>query len=524
MVPLLLVVALGCAPDAPADASPEAASPEAAAAAGAPVAPDAVDRPNFVVIDIDSMRADHLPLVRDGVVVTPRLAQLVGESVRFTNAYSQSGWTLPAILSMLSGRSPHGVSDGPEGRVYFELPGRSLPEILALYGYTTVGAWGTTLPNNDPAILGTFAHKLVATPEMTDPLTDPVVDWLTEAPAQPFFLMVHALDLNSVPESIPDTALHRWSDAEPHAAIPQLQDLYNALVPTLGSDRAMAHALSHYDGALAAYDAGVGRILDTLDARGLTERTVVILTSEHGQEFGEHGGIGHHGSGYEAVLHVPLLIRDPTVPGGRDEAGGVQTIDFAPTVLARAGIEVDRLMEGTSWLGLARGEVADWPARDVYSYSSREVLSLRTERFKLVYGHACPKKGGPPSGCASLHDLAADPGEQRDVRDANPEVFAALNARLEAWGAARVEDGTASTADPRLTEALKRGGYWGMVYRESDLDGTADKKNKVVAEAGVPADPEPWKKKPPTDFVAPVPLETPEQRRARRWAEENAGK
>ncbi|MDP2311682.1 MAG: sulfatase [Pseudomonadota bacterium] len=519
MLPLsLLLVPLACT--GPADAPVGVADP----------APG--PRPNFVVIDIDSMRADRMPLSRDGAVVTPTLARLAREGVVFMQAYSQSGWTLPALLSLLSGRYPQGVSAGPTGRVTLELPERSLPEILALYGYDTVGMWGSTLPSNDPSILGAFSRKLEASLDTPDPLNDPIVAYLDGKPAEPFLLYLHAIDLNSVPAYVPDAALHRWTDPHPHKATSQLQDLFWELHATLGPDLATTHTTSHYDGVLSWYDAGLGRVLDTLDRTGLASNTVVIFTSEHGQELGERGTIGHHGSQYDTVLHVPLVVRDPALPGGRVVTSTVESIDLAPTVLARAGIPVDRQMDGRSWLPLLGSAPAAWPPREVYSYSAREALSVRTDRWKLaIHAKTCPPTtDGAPRTCGELYDLVADPAETANVGDANPAVRADLTAKLEAWGQARIRDGTAPEEDPRLVAALKSGGYWGMVVRAEDLPriqpGDAPPLDGNLIPAGaprpgeklVPPSPDAWRKAAPPPSSAAI--ETPEERRARRRAQE----
>ncbi len=479
-------------------------------------------RPNFVIVDVDSMRADRLPLTRDGAVVTPSLARLAREGVTFTEAYSQSGWTLPALLSLLSGRYPQGVSAGADGRVTLELPERSLPEILMLYGYTTVGMWGSTLPSNDQSILGAFSRKLEPSLDTADPLNDPVVAFLEEKPTEPFFLYVHAVDLNSVPAFVPDAALHRWTEPHAHGAIGQLQDLYKELHGAHGAEAAMTHTTSHYDGFLAWYDAGLGRVLDTLEKTGLASDTVVIFTSEHGQELGERGTVGHHGTQYDTLLHVPLVMRDPAAPGSRVVSGTVESIDLAPTVLARAGIPIDRLMDGRSWIPLLDGEAP--AARDVYSFSAREVLSIRTDRWKLlIHGKTCPPTtDGSPRLCGELFDHVADPGETTDRGAEHPDVRADLTTKLEAWGRARIRDGTAPTEDPRLVAALKDGGYWGMVVRTEDLPPLPGQAVEVVPQAGDPAfkppEGEAWRKAPPT--AAPRPAETAAERRARRRGEE----
>ena len=254
-----------------------------------------------------------------------------------------------------------------QGRVTMVLPGRSLPEILALYGYHTVGSWGETLPSHDRGVLAAFGEKLEPLPGDTG---SPAVDWLAGRPEEPFFLYVHEIDLAHTPTQVPDAALHVGVDDPAHAPTAQLSELYPALLATLPKERALAHVTAHYDGALAWYDPEIVRLLGVLDERGLARRTVVVLTSEHGEELLEHGEVAHHGVHYDENLRVPLVVRDPVAGHRPDVTATVEGIDFAPSILERAGVAMDREMEGRSWLPLLGGAAA--PPRTTFAWSSHE--------------------------------------------------------------------------------------------------------------------------------------------------------
>ena len=160
-------------------------------------APESSARPNFLMIDIDTLAFDHVGAIREGQPVTPVIDALGARGVRFTRAMSQSGWTLPALSSVLTGALPV-PSEVEDGAVPWRPRGaRDLPEILQLYGYNTAVFWGRTLPGPlSNAMSQSFGFVSMPRGPLMTPPTVEEVDWLAQGPAEPVFLYVQQIDLH----------------------------------------------------------------------------------------------------------------------------------------------------------------------------------------------------------------------------------------------------------------------------------------------------------------------------------------
>ena len=398
------------------------------------------------------------------------------EGARFTQAFSSSGWTLPALVSTLGGRWPAAV-EVERGEVPVA-PERDLPKILGIYGYHTAGAWGDTLAGAVGDVISrSFAERLPAGPH-----GDAVVHWLADAP-EPFFLYVHEVDLHS-PGPVLGANRKDW------------RQLYQEGERAGGEAGGRAAVLARYDEQLQAYDAVFGRILDALDDAGLDERTVVVVTSDHGQDFFTHAFVDH-GVLYDTTLHVPLLIRDPQGPRGVTIDRMVQTLDLAPTLLTRVGIPVDAEMKGQPLQPLLDG-TGTYEDRPVYSLSERCHVSLRTADTKVVLRDGRPRRdrtwveaGGqnaarttlaefaaahpvgdlPDCGASGpaasdlvveLYDLKADPEERTSLIAESPERAVPLVKELLArMGQGGDRAGAALTDEQKRT--IQAQGYWGMM-------------------------------------------------------------
>ncbi len=421
-----------------------------------PSARTTLDRPNFVLIDIDSMRADLLHAQHEGSPLAPALSTLAAQSATFDNMFSQGSWTLPALSSLLTGRYPMAFRTSNPRMTRLDSLDQTLPSILAAHGYHGAVAWGDTVSAHIPALSEGFEHLLDSGPR-GDEL--PVSEYLRALPEEPFFLLVHDMDLHRPsPPPKPDI-VQRHALGRPTPACVSLNQVHKRTRDTKGEDLARAHTVACYRAALDSYDRVVRSILDDLERTGLRERTVVVVTSNHGNELFEHGELGHAELQYDTVLHVPLLISDPALEAPLVLDPVVQTIDVAPTILARAGIEPPHGSDGASLLpllGLAEGV---YEPRDVFSYATTSTGALRTQRYKLTI------EPGPAGPLARLYDLEADPAEQRDVTEEQPTIAAELEARLQVFLEARGDQGGPAhpPPHPKLERELKERGYWEMV-------------------------------------------------------------
>ena len=421
--------------------------------------------PNFVIIDIDSLRADLLEATRDGAPIAPAIHSLAQRGVRFDDAFSQSSWTFPALASLLTGRYPPSFATmNPKGQQLAEL-GTTLPDVLALYGYHTAVAWGDTAPVTYPAFSQGFQQR-IGGPGSGPPSasTRHVVDFLAQPPHEPFLMLLHDMDLHRPVPPPPAEIVRRHLEDDPPPRCTSLNETYKRNRETLDEASARRQVAGCYHAALEAYDTEVAALLDQLERSGLADHTVVILTSNHGEGLFEHGALGHAELQYDTVLRVPLVILDPAQPRPVLRSERVQLVDLVPTILARAGVPPPHDLVGASLLpslGLAEGEYVE---RDIYGFANPDHATLRTANHKL---HHRLEQGQIVRQLFDLHD---DPGEQRDILDSEPELAAELIARLDAFIEQRTAQGQATPmtpGDPFLERELRERGYWEMV-RERD--------------------------------------------------------
>ncbi len=328
-------------------------------------------RPDVLLVTIDCLRADHAGCYGYGRNTTPNLDALARRGVRFDSAFASSSWTLPSVGSLMTGRHPP-----IHGAVAMDRPlRRSVPtmaELLGKAGYSTgaivniaYSAPGLGLGRGfdfyetfRPEIFARTDHLLWlttrlqfaliwllgrsrknATPAAADAvhLTEAARSWLNSASDRPRFSWVHYLDPHfpyekhephysefhpePVPEGIPDFTRGTWPT--------DVVESIDAFTPEM-----KRHAMALYDSEVRYTDEAIGRLLESLD---LT-RTVVILTADHGEEFGEHGRLDHGHNLNQELIRVPLVIAGPSWPAGRVVTLPVSLVDLLPTVLEIAGV------------------------------------------------------------------------------------------------------------------------------------------------------------------------------------------
>jgi arylsulfatase A-like enzyme len=428
------------------------------------------ERPNFLVIDLDTLRADRIGRARGGSSITPSIDELAARGVRFDQMIAQSGWTLPSLAALHTGQLPLGALERvPGGEVDWIRPdARTLAEILSLYGYRTAAFYGATVPSAFPVMKRGFAHG--GEPPMEVPDGDAareVVQWIGRSPKEPWFAFVHTADLHRMGE-VPAAALDRYAPAHPPPCIERGSLAFPLLVSTweeaVGRTAAEDLFEAHYDAVVRHYDDAVGAMLAAVDREGVRDRTVIVLLSDHGEELFERGG-ADHGPPYEFDLRVPLVVAGPTV-GPRAVPTMVQTVDVAPTILELAGIPVDADMDGRSLVPLLRG-TDGYVERPAISITDPHRISVRTPGWALlrcaVAGCARVDAGARPAGgpALELYDLVADPHQRTNLAGTGVPVEAELRALLDeirpSGRRRRAPDDGASAEQERV---LRERGYW----------------------------------------------------------------
>jgi arylsulfatase A-like enzyme len=379
--------------------------------------PEAEPIRNVLLISVDTLRADHLGWHGYARDTTPALSRLARRSVVFEQAMSTSSWTLPAHGSLLTGRYPSGHGAQDDG------------SRLAAGVPTVAGAFDAAGFHT----LAVVSHVYVASPfgfdrgfdvfddalirgGTTNPRGDAAVDRLLErlderAPDAPFFAFLHLYDPHW-DYAAPEPWARRFVDG---AYAGPIDGSYEAMIPFLGADGqeagdAMAPAdlaalVGYYDGEIGWVDEQLARLVAELEVRGIAGSTLLVLTSDHGEEFREHGRLGHGRTLYEEQLHVPLLLHHASLPPERRREP-VSLIDVGPTLFDLAGVPPPAGLPGRSLRDLVPAE------RVLFAESIRFGLEWRAARR----GHHKVAQLAEAGGRA-FFDLAADPREQRPLRD-----------------------------------------------------------------------------------------------------------
>jgi arylsulfatase A-like enzyme len=189
------------------------------------------------------------------------------------------------------------------------------------------------------------------------------------------------------------------------------------------TDRDIQHLMALYDDEIRYFDGVFRRLIKILKDRELLDRTLIIISSDHGEEFLEHGHIKHCRGVWDTVTRVPLIFRFPGVEGGHRYSNAVQNLDIVPTILDYLDIEAEGLyFEGTSLLPVLEGNE---PLRDFAFADQREYRSADDGRFHLVFNGE--------DGTATLFDLRSDPGEQSDLFSTDHPEARRLSDALNGW-------------------------------------------------------------------------------------------
>jgi len=355
---------------------------------------------NVVLICIDTLRSDHLGTYGyEANPTTPRLDEFAEQSIVFEDVWATSGWTKPSVPSFLTGTMPaqHGVYEGSArarvGAVTDVLPERAetLAERFSEAGYQTAAFVKNAQLRRGNGFEQGFDLYLDEAGDARE-IRWQAMDWIdTRDPKRPFFLYLHLLDVHW-PYPVPEEYATRFASEEDIQRFRggesrELRDAINdGDVPFADSDRRALENL--YDGALSYVDEQLGQLLQSLDERALGPATVVSVISDHGEEFGEHGRIGHGHGLYENLLQVPWILRVPGRAPMR-HAAPASLLDLFPTLLAAVGLPpgeltvgVDRLSRPAHFTPL----MAEHKAPDKY------LQALRSEHTKITRTFRPPAK------------------------------------------------------------------------------------------------------------------------------------
>lgn len=441
-------------------------------------APDPRDapRPHVIVWLMDTLRADHLSCYGYARPTSPRLDALAAGGVLFEQAHVHSNWTQPSVASLLSARYPlaHAADFStriPEdaelaaewfGRHGYETAGFTTTVAVArrfgfAQGFETYGELDALRPMRE-------RERRAGADYDAERLVDAATAWLDRRPpdARPFFLYLHGVDTHEPYEPHPGYPAFgaRYDGPLDGSVQVQARIKRGEIVPT---PEDVQHLVDLYDGEIAYADAQLGRLVDALETRGLLEDVLLVVLSDHGQEFFERGETGHgHGNLLGELTHVPLVMHWPRgLPAGVRVPGLVRGIDVVPTLLALCGLPALPDADGRALVERVRaGGGADARADDpVFVQRARRdgpVFAVRTGDWVLV-----ETEGVSAPVLYDAEPDAPDAGPvrgQAQVEAALAEPLARWRALLEAREAAR-EGGEGVPLDEPTRRALEELGY-----------------------------------------------------------------
>ena len=321
----------------------------------------APDLPNVVFITWDTVRADHLSAYGYSRPTTPNLDKLASQGVVFENAISSSSWTLPSFASMFTGLLPH--QHGANVATPLDSGPRTLAEILQMRGYETAGfnantynglaGWGiadgfetyrdvSSSPGHNlattvvgrtllqPAYQTLVRYDFFDRPD-AEQVNQQVYRWYRRRSQRPYFLFVNYFDAH-LPYSVPRPFDHRFGQVSSRL-LRQLVSLDFGRFPQPPSTEDQQSMIAAYDNGLAYVDAKCGELLQFLAGRPEWKKTIVIITSDHGEGFGEHGTYLHGWNLYHELLHVPLVIYGLGIPAGVRVSYITRTRELFATIL-----------------------------------------------------------------------------------------------------------------------------------------------------------------------------------------------
>ena len=403
-------------------------------------------RPPILLISIDTLRADHLPAWGYRGVATPHLDALRSDSVLFANAYSQAPLTLASHASLLTGLLPprSGVRDNFGFTLAAGTP--TIASFLRSAGYSTGGAISAAVLTKKTGIDQGFDFYDDSVEEGSRVERDGgrtaeiLLRWIEQAREGPFFAFLHLF--------------------EPHAP-------YEPPEPWR-----TRYAARPYDGEIARADEIVGTVLDRLKSRGLYERSIVVLLSDHGEGLGDHGEREHGVFLYREAIHVPLLIK---LPGNARRGERVEAptalVDVFPTLAGLLHLPAPPDLSGNALLGGA-GSAPD-PHRAIYSETLYPRLRLGwSDLASLVDDRHHYIEAPRPE----LYDVIADPAERRDLAPGLPPAFRSLRVALS-----RIPHPftPAAAGSPEQAKKLASLGYLTVTSPDAAAVALPDPKDKV---------------------------------------------
>ena len=410
---------------------------------------DRKDELSIILISMDALRYDRTGFSGNPDGLTPNLDALAEESVVFHNAFSAASWTLPSHMSMWTARWPsiHRVTNkltllGADKMSETSLSAgiETFPNLLVQQGWTAAGFTGGAGVQGKYGFSRGFSEYLDDRPFAGMDYSSPAaIEWLNaHKDGGPFFLFLHGYDAHGQ-YALPEPRIQAIPyDGELDGSIEEqakLREQGLAAIQQPGDDASLGDTLDDadaaflekvYDGKVRDADQRLGAFMGELRRMGLLDRAIVVVVSDHGDEFMEHGHVDHGHSLYQEQLHTVMLMRFPGYARRQDVQGVVRTVDLFPTLFDVLGMTLPTAIDGASLLPLLQGNET---SRQAFAETDYRLFvhrrAIRDVQYKLVLDLQ--------DGERRLYDLTADPTEQKDISSEQPRRTYEMEQALRGW-------------------------------------------------------------------------------------------
>jgi arylsulfatase A-like enzyme len=440
---------------------------------GRPVLDDArasPERTNIVLISIDCLRADHVGAYGYYRNTTPSIDALAADGVVFENAMSVSSWTLPTHMSMLTGLMPsfHGVDRSH--KLSASVP--FLPEMLLQAGYETLGVTSGAYLSQAFGFERGFDIYRLLNDSRAEQVVDAALDLTRQARTRDHFLFLHLFDAHW-PYVPPRSFLDRFDERPTDISDIMPKIIYRK--PPTGPEE-IQEFVNLYDGEIAYLDRELGRFFDGLKEQSLYDRTLIMLTADHGESFWERELWQHSESIYQEVLHVPLIVKWPVKWPAAARTGRsprlVSHLSILPTIVDQAGLEspyheyssLDRYFDGIDQPTRVMSEIT-WEPKPTSGASMKVALMEGDLKYIVTMkGDIGDEEFVSEVVQEELYDLSKDPGERTNLLSGAARDLGNLRAEVRQFiDQARIlraeRRGQEIVLDEALEEQLRALGY-----------------------------------------------------------------
>ncbi len=388
---------------------------------------------NVLVVCIDSLCADHLGCYGYERDTSTCIDGVARSGILFKNAISQAPWTKPSVASLFTSMymSVHNVWYSYKDTENFAISCKlssdivTLAEILKIHGYETA-ALGQKFHLRKEFGFKQGFNVLNMRLGKSANITKTAISWLNNKRPDKFFMYIHYDDAHFPYAPPDDFKMYDTYKSNANVTGENCKPIRKGEIKLNEED--VNHIVALYDGEIKSVDKKIETLLSQLDQMGYGDNTLVIIFSDHGDEFMEHGGVGHGHTLYDELIHIPLIMKGPTIPKNIKSDGLVQIIDVAPTILDILDLDPHREMEGKSLIPLIfeAKEVNNYAYSEQKGYNNEDFSrAIRTKKWKLIRNFS--KKQN------LLFDLEKDPGELVNVKDQYPKIATELESQLFEW-------------------------------------------------------------------------------------------